>query len=276
MNRIGVIILALLVLLTFNVVATGESRSIYSTFSLTQSLTTNASRGQCFVLLSSLVDSYKLYGVTSIAADTTTNCYMVNTSNHRTSSNVTRVGNTYNFYSQNITLSKNVEYCIACDSRGTLHTTRHQTNGLPVLTTYVNFTRGYVNASGFLGPDNPTTWNYLILINTTAPPQPPNLLIDGYYNLTNMTKVTTVAEFVDEVNEGTDGLLFTLILVAIFFIVLMVLKRFEFLEALLSASFVCLVLAALLAWGGLVSSMLALAFLLITAIATSALYLSKN
>jgi hypothetical protein len=91
------------------------------------------------------------------------------------------------------------------------------------------------------------------------------------YNLTNLTNAQNVGDLVTFANSSTEGFFIGLVMVAIFFILLMALKKWEFTNALLASSWVSFLLAAILAYGGYVNVLLPLGFLILAA--TTALYL---
>ena len=78
------------------------------------------------------------------------------------------------------------------------------------------------------------------------------------YNLTNLSKVGDIGDLLvyanDAVKAGNANIqLFGIMLLAFFFIMLMVLKRWDFDRALLSSSFACFILSLILAYGHLVT-----------------------
>ena len=73
------------------------------------------------------------------------------------------------------------------------------------------------------------------------------------YNLTNLTTDPSVATVFIEANNFTDSLLFSFLTIAMFFILLMALKKWEFSSSLIVAGWVSFVLSAILAYGGWVN-----------------------
>ncbi len=91
-----------------------------------------------------------------------------------------------------------------------------------------------------------------------------------YYNLTNLSKVGDMGDLLKYANEATNvgngGQLFGIMLIALFFIMVMVLKRWEFDKALLTSSFACLILGIILSYGKLLPFYFPIIFLTITAL----------
>lgn len=85
------------------------------------------------------------------------------------------------------------------------------------------------------------------------------------YNMTRLADVVSVEEIFTYANDSTNQILMGLIVIALFFIMLFVLKRWEFDKALLSSSFATFILALLLSYAQLVNFMFALFFLIIMA-----------
>ncbi len=85
------------------------------------------------------------------------------------------------------------------------------------------------------------------------------------YNMTTLGNAETVAELFLYADTAANNILFGLILFALFFIMLMVLKRWEFDKALLSSSFACFILALILSFASLLNFIFVLLFLMIMA-----------
>ena len=96
------------------------------------------------------------------------------------------------------------------------------------------------------------------------------------YNLTTLQNASNVAEIVEFTNTNTDGMLMGLAIISIFFIMLMVLKRWEFDDALLSSSFVCFVLSLILSFGQWISFMYPLTFLILSAFTAFYVFVTKR
>jgi hypothetical protein len=69
------------------------------------------------------------------------------------------------------------------------------------------------------------------------------------YDLTNLTSANDFTGVLKFSNEVTGGLFFTLTMVAIFLILVMILKRWSFDVALLVSSFICAILSTI-GWAG--------------------------
>lgn len=95
------------------------------------------------------------------------------------------------------------------------------------------------------------------------------------YNLTNLTSAETAADLVVFANEVTSGMFMMLFLFAIFFILLLALKRYGFAEALLASSFVIFLVSATLAYGSFVGIIWPLLFLAIMAFTGFYLYMQQ-
>lgn len=81
------------------------------------------------------------------------------------------------------------------------------------------------------------------------------------YNLTNLTNDPTVATVFLAANSYTGYALFSFLSVALFFILLMTLKKWSFPSALLTSGWVSFVLSAILAYGGWINIIFPLAYL---------------
>lgn len=85
------------------------------------------------------------------------------------------------------------------------------------------------------------------------------------YNMTQLAASDTAQELVVYANDATDGILFALFVMAVFFIMLMALKKYDFDSALLVSSFACFILSAILVYAELLALIWALIFLIIAA-----------
>jgi hypothetical protein len=85
------------------------------------------------------------------------------------------------------------------------------------------------------------------------------------YNTTNLTSADTIYDIFLYANTTSSNTLIGGLMIAIFFIMLMMMKRWDFDEALLSSGFVCFVLSMLLSYAKLVNIIFPLLFLAITA-----------
>lgn len=88
------------------------------------------------------------------------------------------------------------------------------------------------------------------------------------YNLTNLTGSGTVYDIVVFANNSTSQVLMGLFMLSIFFIMLMVLKRYEMKNALLVSSYACFLLSAMLGFAHMMNFLFTLGFLLIAGFMT--------
>lgn len=95
------------------------------------------------------------------------------------------------------------------------------------------------------------------------------------YNLTQLQESATVAGLVTTANDYTGGLLLGLLILAIFFIMIMALKKWSFEDALLSSSFTCFVLSGILASVELLNPFWAYAFLALLAFTGFYMWVAK-
>jgi hypothetical protein len=91
------------------------------------------------------------------------------------------------------------------------------------------------------------------------------------YNLTNLTTAQNIGSVVAFANNTSRGILFGGALIAIFFVMLVSLKKWDFDAALIMSGWTCFVLGIILAYGGFVQILFPLAFLAIAAF--SAMYM---
>jgi hypothetical protein len=80
------------------------------------------------------------------------------------------------------------------------------------------------------------------------------------YNMTNLTASTNAFDVAKFANEVTGGLFFTLTILALFIILLLILKKWSFEVALMSSTFICTVLS-MIGWaGGFLNTKIMLSF----------------
>ena len=96
------------------------------------------------------------------------------------------------------------------------------------------------------------------------------------YNMTALQEVDTVYKLFEYANISSEYSLFGLFMVAIFFVMLMVLKKWDFLDALITSGFVCFVLSSILTYGKLLNMVFPIMFLGITAFTGLYLYAVKR
>jgi hypothetical protein len=85
------------------------------------------------------------------------------------------------------------------------------------------------------------------------------------YNLSALQNSTTIVGIVQYANDVTGQLLAILFVLAVFFISLMQLKRYEFSDTLLTSSFMCFILSALLVYAKMLALVWPLLYLIIAA-----------
>lgn len=96
------------------------------------------------------------------------------------------------------------------------------------------------------------------------------------YNMTQLRAVDSFIDLVTYANDSTGGILVGLFMIAFFFIMLMVLKKWDFASALLSSSFVTFVIMAVMSFAGLLNLYFPLAFLAITAFTAMFVYVGRK
>jgi len=85
------------------------------------------------------------------------------------------------------------------------------------------------------------------------------------YNMTQLQQSETVFDLFEYANNSTGGIMIGLFLVSFFFVMLMMLKRYEFEKGLLVSSWLTFVVAIMFSYAGLLNLYFALIFLIITA-----------
>lgn len=97
------------------------------------------------------------------------------------------------------------------------------------------------------------------------------------YNLTNLTTSLTVSDVVKAGNEFSGGVLVVSFMIAVFFVVVMVLKRgTDLVSALAVAGWSCFLVGVTLAYAGLLSLYAVLLFLAIAGFSSLVLYVQQN
>lgn len=81
-----------------------------------------------------------------------------------------------------------------------------------------------------------------------------------FYNLTQLQAADTVSDVFIYSNDMSQGVLAGLFLIAVFFVLLIAMKRFEFAKALLSSTFACFVLGLFLRNTGTIAFFLCVLF----------------
>lgn len=96
------------------------------------------------------------------------------------------------------------------------------------------------------------------------------------YNLTTLTNGTTMLDIATYANNSTDGVLFGFFIMALFIIMILSLKRYDFVHSLFSSSFVCFIIAAIGTYGNLLNIIYPLLFLTITALSAFYIYVVQR
>lgn len=91
------------------------------------------------------------------------------------------------------------------------------------------------------------------------------------YNLTQLQEAEYFVDVFIYSNTSTDGVLGIGFIIALFFVLFMVLKKYEMTHSLVVSSFVCFIVSGLMAYLGVMNIMIVLLFLATTAF--SALYI---
>ena len=94
------------------------------------------------------------------------------------------------------------------------------------------------------------------------------------YNITGLTTAETVGDIVVYANTSIGGFLFGLFILALFFIMLMVMRRYEFTDTLIASSFSCFIISTILSYGGFLNILFPIGFL--TIMSLTALYVCMN
>lgn len=93
------------------------------------------------------------------------------------------------------------------------------------------------------------------------------------YNLTLVTQSANFVDFITVINNATEQVLFSGLMIGIFLIMILGLKRYAIEQAVAAASWSCFLLSSFLSYAGLASFLFPLGFGIISAL--SALYLYK-
>lgn len=93
------------------------------------------------------------------------------------------------------------------------------------------------------------------------------------YNLTELHAATTMSDVTAFANTASGGMLMGGVMIAVFFVALMILKRYSSLaEALAVSGYLCFIISAVLVLGNMINFLFPLVFLIIAALATLYLY----
>lgn len=96
------------------------------------------------------------------------------------------------------------------------------------------------------------------------------------YNLTQLQASETFADLLVYANVSSNEVLINFMMVAVFLIVLMVLRRYDFIDVLLADSFGCMIISGFLAYGGFINIIVPLAFLMILVLSGFYVYMTRH
>jgi len=96
------------------------------------------------------------------------------------------------------------------------------------------------------------------------------------YNLTQLQQSDTVYKLWVYANMSTGEILMGMLMIAVFFIMLMILKRWDFTDALMTSSFICFILSAILAYAKLLNFLFVIGFLAVLAFTILFVILSRS
>ena len=96
------------------------------------------------------------------------------------------------------------------------------------------------------------------------------------YNTTALQGATSILDIFKYANDSTGSILFGSFMIAIFIVMLMILKRWEFDSALLTSSWLCFILSMFLAYSKLINIMFPLMFLALAAFTAFYMFVIKD
>jgi len=96
------------------------------------------------------------------------------------------------------------------------------------------------------------------------------------YNITSLTESLNFGELALWANAASDGVLFGFFTIAIFFVVVLALKRYDFADGLLVGAFVSFVISGILTYGGFLNIIFPLCFLIIVALSGFYVWMTKR
>lgn len=94
------------------------------------------------------------------------------------------------------------------------------------------------------------------------------------YNLTQLQEALNMVDVAVYANDTTGGILFGVLMMAVFFISMMAMKRFDFDKALLSSSFGCFLIGSFFTYAGVLHIAFPLAFLTVMAFTGFYMYMT--
>ena len=86
------------------------------------------------------------------------------------------------------------------------------------------------------------------------------------YNMTQLASSDTIFKLVGYANDSTTGMVVIVLMLSVFFIMLMSMKRYDFPKAIMASSAISFVISLLLVYAELLNPLWALGFLILTAI----------
>lgn len=95
------------------------------------------------------------------------------------------------------------------------------------------------------------------------------------YNLTALQASDSFSELVLYADESTGGILVGLFVVAVFFVGLFALKRYDFEQTVPALSFFCFIISLLLSFAHLLNFLFPLGFGILLALSTMYVYISR-
>jgi len=97
------------------------------------------------------------------------------------------------------------------------------------------------------------------------------------YNITGFQESKTIVDIAVWGNNIVDQTLFGSIIIGMFFIFFLSFKiKFDFIESILGSSFLCFILSLFLRQAGLINFMFVIGFLIIVALSTMLLFITKK
>jgi|TARA_R100000501_G_C2588065_1_gene88994 hypothetical protein len=96
------------------------------------------------------------------------------------------------------------------------------------------------------------------------------------YNITALGNADTLSGLIIVANDAVEGILIGLFMFAVFFVMLMALKKWDFDAALLSSSFSCFILSMILSYGGFLNLIFPLVFLAMAGLTALYMFTAKK
>jgi len=101
-------------------------------------------------------------------------------------------------------------------------------------------------------------------------------IMNATYNLTALANSSGVIDLIEVTNDATGKVLFGFFMVAIFFVLLLGLKRYGFDNAIAASSFACFILSVLLVFAELLNFIYVLGFFILMALTIFYMQMNKN